>query len=116
DASLGSSESVGFSHGYDVKHPFDDRFTVFPLTAMEVALPSPGSSPDEAWAVCRSLLKEADENDAVMSVLWHPRYFSESEFPKYKRLYRRLVSKAIDMGAWVGSFEQYYDGIFGDLE
>jgi peptidoglycan/xylan/chitin deacetylase (PgdA/CDA1 family) len=112
DASLGSAEEVGFHHGYDVKKPLDNEFVVFPLTAMEVALPSPSLSPDHAWDTCQSLLVEAKENSGVMTVLWHPRYFSETEFPGYKQLYRKLVIEAISMGAWVGSLEQYYNGRF----
>jgi hypothetical protein len=102
DASLGSSSSVGFTHGYDLVRPFDDDFVVFPLTAMEVALPDPGDDFEAAWSVCRDLLDEAAENEAVMTVLWHPRYFNEREFPGYRRLYRRVVEYALASNGWVG--------------
>lgn len=102
DASLGSSTEYGFQHGYDVKRPFDDEFVVFPLTVMEVALPDPGPKFDEARAACDQLLREAAENDAVMTVLWHPRFFNEREFPGYRPLYRLLIERALDLGAWVG--------------
>ncbi|WP_144797953.1 polysaccharide deacetylase family protein [Halorubrum depositum] len=102
DASLGSSSSVGFVHGYDPVRPFDDEFVVFPLTAMEVALPDPGEDFESAWAACEDLIDEAVANDAVMTVLWHPRYFNEREFPGYRRLYRRLVEHALERGGWVG--------------
>jgi peptidoglycan/xylan/chitin deacetylase (PgdA/CDA1 family) len=109
DASLGSSRSYGFTWGYRPRRPFDDEFVVFPLTAMEIALPDPGERFADAWAACEGLLAEADANDAVMSVLWHPRYFSETEFPGYRRLYRRLVERALDMGAWVGPPRDLYE-------
>jgi len=102
DASLGSSRDYGFDHGYGVRRPLDDEFVVFPLTLMEVTLPDPGSNTDEAWHACENLLTEAAANDAVMTVLWHPRYFNEREFPGYRRLYRRLVERALEMSAWVG--------------
>ena len=102
DASLGSGVDYGFDHGYDVSRPFDDEFVVFPLTLMEQTLPDPGTSIEQAWSVCESLLTEAEENAAVMTVLWHPRYFNETEFPGYRRLYRRLVEHAIERNAWVG--------------
>jgi peptidoglycan/xylan/chitin deacetylase (PgdA/CDA1 family) len=102
DASIGSSSSVGFAHGYDLVRPFDDEFVVFPLTAMEVALPDPGDDFESARAVCEDLIDEAVANEAVMTVLWHPRYFNEREFPGYRRLYRWLVERALDRGAWVG--------------
>ncbi|NLV02873.1 polysaccharide deacetylase family protein [Haloferax volcanii] len=108
DASPGSSSEHGFQHGYRPLRPFDDDFVVFPLTLMEVSLPDPGSAFDEAWAECERLLDEAEANDAVMTVLWHPRYFNEDEFPGYRRLYRRIVERALDRGAWVGPVADYY--------
>ena len=109
DTSLGSSEETGFAHGYGLKRPFDDEFVVFPLTIMENALPDPGDSFEAAWTVCDDLLDEAARNDAVMSVLWHPRVFSVDDFPGYGRLYRRLVQSALDRGAWVGSPAEFYE-------
>jgi hypothetical protein len=44
-----------------------------------------------------------------MSVLFHPRLFAERDFPGYRRLYRRLVERALAMGAWVGPPADYYD-------
>jgi hypothetical protein len=43
-----------------------------------------------------------------MSALWHPRLFNSTDFPGYRRLYRRLVETALEMGAWVGSPGDYY--------
>lgn len=106
DASLGWSTEYGFTYGYDPLVPFDD-FVVYPLTAMEVALPDPDREFDRALAACEGLLKEAEENGAVMSVLWHPRYFNEREFPGYRRLYRRLIAGALDRDAWVGPPAEY---------
>lgn len=109
DASLGSSETYGFEYGYGVYRPFDDGFVVFPLTLMEGALPNPASEFDAAWAICESLLEEACTNDAVMSVLWHPRSFSRNDFPNHGRLYRRLIERALELGAWVGSPNAFYE-------
>lgn len=103
DTSLGSNETFGFQYGYQPLRPFDDEFVVFPLTLMEQTLPNPETRFDEAWADCLGLLEEAAANGAVMTVLWHPRLFSESDFPGYRGLYRRLIERALEMGAWVGS-------------
>jgi len=109
DASLGSSDRVGFDYGYRPIRPFADDFVVFPLTAMEQALPDPGEHFDAAWSACERLLDEAAANEAVMTVLWHPRDFGAPDFPGYGRLYRRLVERAGAMGAWVGSPAECYD-------
>lgn len=105
DTSLGSSTSCGFENGYRPFSPFDDDFLVFPLTIMEVAL----GNADRAWRKCEALLEEARENDAVMTVLWHPRYFNDREFPGFRGLYERFVERALEMGAWVGPPGECYD-------
>lgn len=102
DTSLGLPTKWGFQFGYDVTRPFDDEFVVFPLTLMEQHLPDPSDEFERAWGICESLLETAVEESAVMTVLFHPRYFSERDFPGYRQLYRRLVEHALDAGAWVG--------------
>lgn len=114
DSSLGSSEEHGFQHGYRPIRPFEDEFVVFPLTVMEQALPDPGESFETAWSASEGLLEEAAENEAVMTALWHPRFFSEADFPGYRRLYRRTLDRALEMGAWVGPPRDCYREL--DLE
>ena len=109
DASPGSSTEYGFDDGYRPFRPFDDEFVVLPLTLIENALPDPGLDFDAAWEICEALLEEAAEEDAVMSVLWHPRLFTEDDFPGYRRVYHKLIERALDAGAWVGSPGEYYD-------
>jgi len=111
DASLGSSETYGFDHGYTPLRPFDDEFVVFPLTVMELSLPNVEQRPNRAWRVCERLLEEARENGAVMTVLWHPRFFYENDFPNYGALYRRLIERALELGAWVGPPGELYEGL-----
>lgn len=114
DASLGSGQSNGFQHGYRPLRPFGDDFVVFPLTLMDQTLPDPASEFDTAVAVCFDLLEEAAANEAVMSILWHPRLFSERDFPGYRRVYRRLLEAAQDMNAWIGTPRECYRAL--DLE
>jgi len=109
DTSLGSSTEYGFDHGYHPIRPFDDDFVVFPLTLMETALPDPATEFDAAHAACERLLDEAAVNGAVMTALWHQRFFNDREFTGYRRLYRRLVEGALDRGAWVGPPGELYD-------
>lgn len=102
DTSLGWSHRYGFDYGYRPIKPFGDGFVVLPLTLMEVSLPDPHGRFDDALDVCRRLLEEAARERAVMTILWHVRYFSEKDFPGYGRLYRRVVELALEMDAWVG--------------
>lgn len=107
DASPGSTDEFGFQDGYRPFQPFDDHFTVFPTTLMECALPDPGEAYDHAWRACRDLLADAREHEAVLTVLWHPRYFSQ-DYEGYTALYRELIECALDLGAWIGSPGQLY--------
>jgi len=114
DATLGVADDWGFAHGHDPLAPFDDEFLVFPLTLMEQALPDPGERFEAAWDVCVDLLDEAAEEGAVMTVLWHPRYFNRREFPGYRRLYDRLLERALAMDAWVGPPGDLHAELVGD--
>ncbi|WP_243641383.1 polysaccharide deacetylase family protein [Natrarchaeobius halalkaliphilus] len=102
DTSLGSGTECGFHDGYRPIRPFGDEFVVFPLTIMDQALPDPGSDPQAARRVCERLLLDAARNDAVMTVLWHPRFFNEREFPGHRALYRWFVERALELDGWVG--------------
>ena len=109
DATLGSNDGYGFDGRYDVIRPFDDAFVAFPLTVMERPHVESADTIDEAWRECRRLLVEADENDAIMTVLWHPLYFNDDEFPGYTDIYERMIETAAEMGAWIGACGECYD-------
>ncbi len=83
---------------------------------METALPDPDEEFDKAFEACEDLLLEAAANDAVMTVLWHPRYFNEDEYPGYRRLYYRLVERALDLNGWVGPPGDLYQQLMSTEE
>ena len=115
DASLGSSSEYGFDGGYQPFRPFaDEPLVEFPLTLMEIALPDVESRPEHAWKECEALLREAREEGAVMTVLWHPRYFHDGDFPNFGDLYRRLVERALEMDAWVGPPGELYERLIDE--
>ncbi|MFD1514291.1 polysaccharide deacetylase family protein [Halomarina rubra] len=115
DTTLGSSTGYGFDHGYGLVRPFDG-FVVFPLTLMDITLPNVSNDYDHAWRECERLLEEARENDAVMTVDWHQRCFSDIAFPRYGELYRRIIERALEMGAWVGPPGELYRTLSDDPE
>lgn len=108
DASLGFADEYGFHGRHEPFRPFGDAFVVFPLTLMEISLPDIDTDPEGAWTECENLLYEADANSAVMTVLWHPRYFYEGDYPNYGPVYRRLIQRALELGAWVGPPGDFY--------
>ena len=102
DASLGSNSTVGFTNGYDLLRPFDDEFVVFPLTVMDKTLEAVSTGVEDARRRLDEVLEEAREHNAVMTAVWHPRNFSERDYPGHRDLYRYLVTEAQEMGGWVG--------------
>ncbi|MWV40042.1 polysaccharide deacetylase family protein [Natrialba sp. INN-245] len=108
DASLGSTSEFGFQHAHKPVRPFNDEFVVFPLTAMEVAVMDGGL--EVAKKRVERLLEKAVEQHAVITVLWHPRFFNDDEFPGYRQLYRWLIRNAQKRDAWIGSCEKLYEG------
>jgi len=116
DASLGSTTDCGFQHGYRPIRPFGDEFVVFPLTIMDQALPDPGETPRKARDTCEDLIQEAADNDAVMTVLWHPRYFNDREFPGHDDCYRWLIERARELGGWIGAPRAFLSAIESDAD
>ena len=108
DATLGSRTEIGFNYGYDLLCPFDDDFVVFPLTVMDTVLIDSTDGIDDARRCLDGLLQHAHANGAVMTALWHPRNFSESDYPGQGDLYCYLIERALELGAWVGSPADLY--------
>lgn len=108
DSSLGSTEEYGFIHGYGVLEPLDG-LTVFPITVMEVALMRNCDNTTEAKAEIDALLAEANSENAIMTALWHPRFFNTEEFPGYTEVYTHMIRKAKEMNAFVGTCADVYD-------
>lgn len=113
DTSLGSGTTFGFKSGHSPFQPFDDEFTVFPLTMMDQAVMNAAPSRAAVWAACRAVLDEAAERGAVITIDWHQRVFNDREFPGYRDIYRRIVEYAQAAGAWVGPPGTLYDELVG---
>lgn len=78
-------------HG--IKRPFDDDFVVFPPTVMGSTIVVQNADPEQAWEECEHLFSEADEHDAVTTVLWHQRYFNRRDCPRDNCVCARLVER-----------------------
>ena len=108
DATLGSTSTYGFEYGYEPIRPFDDEFLVFPLTVMDVTL-FDDRSYEAARDACVDLLWEAKDHAAVMTVVWHPKTFNETDFPGFRDLYIEMIRIADDLGAWIGPCRDLYE-------
>lgn len=109
DSTLGSGTEFGFQYGYDVLHPFADDFAVFPLSVMDQALMESADSLRTIHESVDELLREAQEESAIITVDWHQRTFDRVDFPGYRKIYEYFVSRALKMGAWVGPIGDAYE-------
>lgn len=101
DASFGKRWDIGYRE--DRYRPFTDDESgmfVIPLALMEHYLfPKAGKDPKVAWQFTKQLMDEAEEKDAVFTVLWHQRMFNETEFPGFAEVYRKIIEEGKERNA-----------------
>lgn len=94
DASFGSNEQIGYrDQMYYPFHPFQDQFTVFPLTVMDAVLFSKDKDINIIWKKCLSLIDVAQEKKGFFSLLWHQQVFNDLDFPGYTEIYERCIQE-----------------------
>lgn len=101
DASFGFNRNVGWREDkFRLFRPFeDDKFFVIPLTVMDSALFQISKNVGRAWSIVLDLIKFAERNAAVMTVLWHQRVFNDREFPGWARIYEKIIIEGEKRGA-----------------
>lgn len=106
DSTLGSIKDVGFpEQRYYPFSPFNDEFKVVPLVIMDICLMSK-PNPTKVYG---DILKIAEEKNAIVTLNWHQRVFNEMEFPNYSNIYKEIIYKSLNRGAFVGSIKQVLD-------
>jgi peptidoglycan/xylan/chitin deacetylase (PgdA/CDA1 family) len=90
-------------------YPIDARFLVIPITIMDTYLFRRCPSLDFAWEKCRGLLRLAQKNHGVVTVIWHIERFNECEFPGYSKVYEKILLEGKRMGAWMGPARDVYE-------
>ena len=55
--------------------------------------------PERAWEVALEIMDQAEEQKAVLSVLWHPHVYSEADFPGYGDVYEKILKEGKARGA-----------------
>jgi len=112
DTSLGSSTEIHFQHVHDLIRPFDDEFVVFSWSLMDRAAMESGDTVDEIIANCLDVFAEARRHRSVIVLDWHGGdVFSDQEFPGWGDIYRRLIERALEIDAWVGPPEEFYEAL-----
>ena len=78
----------------DLFYPFSpvgDDFYVFPVTIMDKNLFNQFKDEKEMWQRCLELINTAEQNQGLLSLLWHQRVFNGDDFPGYATVYERLI-------------------------
>lgn len=112
DLSLGSSDKVGFQHGYNLIRPFNNDFVVFPWSMMDGALMNSTDSVTDAIEIGIQVLQDTKSHEGVLVLDWHGGgVFNEEERPGWATVYQRLIEEALSMGAWVGPPGELYQSL-----
>jgi len=101
DASYGKKQEIGYLNKQ--YRPFTDDESgmyVIPLALMECYLFSKaGNDPTKAWTLTKQLMDEAEQHNAVFTVLWHQRMFNKMEFPGFTEVYRKIIEDGKERNA-----------------
>lgn len=101
DASFGYRRGLGWRGGR--MRPFHDSASgmwIHPLTIMECnLLTEAAGSWERAWLTVLEFMEQAERECGLLSVLWHPHFFCERDFPGYTLMYERIIREGIARGA-----------------
>jgi peptidoglycan/xylan/chitin deacetylase (PgdA/CDA1 family) len=105
DSSFGYKGKIGFKENkYQPFYPIDQSFMVIPLALMDGNVIDSQyvidkSNEDRIWQKCLTVINEAQKNKAVLSVLWHTRFFADKDFPGCAKMYERIIIECQKRGA-----------------
>jgi hypothetical protein len=108
DMSLASRGELNNQRGYELIRPFDDEFIAFPWTVMDSTAVRSAETVSGAVGNCHQLLERTRENRGILVLDWHQRVFHEPDFPEWITLYRTVIERAQEMGAWIGPPGEFY--------
>jgi peptidoglycan/xylan/chitin deacetylase (PgdA/CDA1 family) len=82
-------------------YPLDSLFLEIPLIIMDHRLFSSDKSVEELWKDCKKIIDIIEENNGVLTILWHNRIFDEKEFPGRSEIYEKLIKICKEKDAWI---------------
>ena len=117
DSSIGFDEHIGYRAGisfpfypYNLKEdrPFD--VLEIPIIAMDRSLMNQaGNNFDKARRRVENLLRKSKIHKSHISISWHTHLFDAVDFPRWGRLYWKLLAWSKHNSAWLCSFDKLYN-------
>ena len=102
DSSFGITDYDGFKgNKYFPFRPFESPFLEIPLTIMEHRLFLSDKNKEEIWEECKKIIKDVEEKNGVLTILWHNRIFDENEFLGRSEIYERIIELCKEKDAWI---------------
>ena len=110
DASFGFRDRIGFrDERYLPFYPLDNSLLEIPLALMDGALFSNHGSEAAVWGECLNLIKTAEKQGGLLTVLWHQRVFNENEFPGWGNVYTKILKECRERGAYFGTCKDIHN-------
>lgn len=99
DSTMGFGNRVGFRAGSCFPYPVGNHkaFHELPFEIMDGGV----ARYEDRWATCKAMIDEVAAVGGVLGLLWHQRFFNETEFPGFSELYERIISECKRRGAWI---------------
>lgn len=112
DCTYGHRRDTGFrDKKYTPYRPYNPQTKKYmkileiPTTIMDTNLMK-GNTPAQALEKAGKIMEEAEKNQALINIIWHQRTFNKKEFPGYTETYRKIIEKAQQKKAWIGTTGQ----------
>lgn len=111
---LGYNEALGFRAGIAFPfHPYDSktqsrmRLIELPVTIMDgVLFLEEKLDVQEATKRCIKLLELVKRYNGFASLIWHPMYWGEREYPGWRKTYENIIEYLSKQNVWVTSSEE----------
>ncbi|MCD4822856.1 MAG: polysaccharide deacetylase family protein [Methanococcoides sp.] len=108
DTTFGYSDMVGFRNGmchpfkpYDLNENKEIDILEIPLAVMDVALFDVADSVEDAWNYAKKLIDIVEENNGIITILWHNNVFDNPFRSSWSLLYEKILKYCYEKNAWM---------------
>lgn len=112
DATYGFKKNIGWrGQKYLPFKPLKNDFLAIPLAFMDINLfqgDLTGNNLDKLWQECEKIIDRAQKQGALLSILWHNRFFNNEQFPGFIEIYERIIQECQKRQALFTTGEQIY--------